>query len=51
MAKSKHVARKVRFGRRTKGNRMVPAWVMQKTNKGFKRNPKQRVWRRGRLKV
>lgn len=51
MSRNKHVSRKIRLGRLTKGNRMVPTWVMQKTARKFKRMPKQRSWRRTKLKA
>jgi large subunit ribosomal protein L39e len=37
--------------RATKGNRRVPAWVIQRTNRRVTRHPKRRNWRRGKLKL
>lgn len=52
MASHKHHARKTRLNRRTKRNRRVPAWIMQRTNRRFTQHPKRHSWRRGtRLKV
>ena len=51
MAKRKPLAKKLRMLRKDKENRRVPAWVMQRTNRRFMRHPKQRNWRRNKLKV
>jgi large subunit ribosomal protein L39e len=42
-------ARKVRLFRVVKGNRRVPAWVIQRTSRRFVRHPKRRSWKRGHL--
>ena len=51
MATAKPYARKIRLLRKVKGNRRVPAWVMQRTNRNFLRHPKRRSWRRTRVKT
>ncbi len=51
MAHNRPHAKKLRLLKRVKQNRRVPAWVMQRTNRNFMRHPKQRNWRRGRLKL
>jgi large subunit ribosomal protein L39e len=45
----KSLARKVRLFRIVKGNRRVPAWVMQRTNRTVTRHPKRHTWKRGHL--
>lgn len=50
MATKKPSARKRRLLRAGKSNRRVPAWVMIKTNRRFTQHPKQRSWRRNKLK-
>jgi len=51
MARNKPMAKKLRLNAATKKNRRVPAWVIQRTNRRFMRHPKQRQWRRNRLKI
>lgn len=51
MARNKPMAKKLRLNKATKGNRRVPAWVIQRTNRRFMRHPKQRQWRKDRLKI
>lgn len=50
MATYKPLGKKLRLMKATKQNRRVPAWVMQRTNRRFLRHPKQRMWRRNKLK-
>ena len=45
----KSLARKLRLLRAVRGNRRVPAWVMQRTSRRVTRHPKRRTWRRGHL--
>ncbi len=45
----KSLARKLRMIRVINGNRRVPAWVMQRTNRRVTRHPKRRTWKRGHL--
>jgi ribosomal protein L39E len=45
----KSLARKTRLFRAVRGNRRVPALVMQRTNRTVTRHPKRRSWRRGHL--
>ena len=47
----KSLARKIRLFRAVKGNRRVPAWVIQRTKRNFVRHPKKRSWRRNKLKA
>jgi large subunit ribosomal protein L39e len=42
-------ARKLRLFRAVKGNRRVPAWVIQRTNRTVTRHPKRHNWKRGHL--
>ena len=51
MARNKHVARKMRLARAFKSNQPVPAWVVIKTNRRIRFNPKRRHWRTSKLKV
>ncbi|MGQ9718799.1 MAG: 50S ribosomal protein L39e [Nitrososphaerales archaeon] len=41
---------KKRLVKRRKQNTPVPAWVMVRTNRNVRTNPKRRMWRRKRLK-
>jgi len=50
MATFKMPARKIRLARRGRQNRPVPIWVLVKTKRRVRRNPKRYYWRRGRLK-
>ncbi len=51
MASKKPVAKKLRLLRANKSNRRVPAWIVIRTSRRFSRHPKQRNWRRNRLKM
>ena len=51
MARNKPLARKMRLNKATNSNRRVPAWVIQRTSRRFMRHPKQRSWRRNKLKL
>lgn len=51
MSRHKPLAKKLRLLRAGKSNRRVPAWIVQRTAKRFTRHPKQRTWRRNKLKV
>lgn len=50
MTSRKPPARKRRLLRAVKSNRRVPAWVMIRTQRNFTKHPKQRNWRRNKLK-
>ena len=50
MARYKPLGKKLRLNKATNQNRRVPAWVIQRTNRRFMRHPKQRSWRRNKLK-
>lgn len=45
----KSSARKTRLLKVVRGNRRVPAWVIQRTNRTVTRHPKRRSWKRGHL--
>jgi len=51
VARNKHVARKIRLARAFKSNQPVPAWVVIKTMRRVRFNPKRRYWRVSKLKV
>ncbi|ADP76971.1 LSU ribosomal protein L39E [Methanothermus fervidus DSM 2088] len=51
MSRNKHLAKKIRLSKAMRQNRRVPAWVMLKTGRRNIRNPKERHWRRNKLKV
>ena len=46
MAARKPTGRKNRLIKRMKQNAATPAWVIVRTNRRVRRNPKQREWRR-----
>lgn len=50
MTARKPAARKRRLLHAEKSNRRVPAWVMIRTQRRFQKHPKQRNWRRNKLK-
>ncbi len=50
MAVYKTVGKKLRLAKRAKQNRPVPIWVVVKTNRSYRRNPKRYLWRRSKLK-
>jgi large subunit ribosomal protein L39e len=50
MATHKPAAKKRRLLKAGRSNRRVPAWVMIRTARRFMRHPKQRTWRRNKLK-
>lgn len=50
MTNRKPAPRKRRLLRAEKSNRRVPAWVMIRTARRFQKHPKQRSWRRNKLK-
>jgi large subunit ribosomal protein L39e len=51
MARNKPLARKLRLGRAYKSNQPVPAWVIIKTMRRVRFNPRRRHWRISKLKV
>ncbi len=51
MAARKKTARKKRLVKRTKQNRPVPAWIIIRTHRHVRTNPKRRLWRRSDVKV
>lgn len=46
MGARKSSARKNRLIKKVKQNSPVPAWIIIRTNRRVRRNPKQRQWRR-----
>ncbi len=46
MSSNKSGGKKRRLLKKTKQNKRVPAWVMQRTNRRFTQHPKRRNWRR-----
>ncbi len=51
MPSIKSTARKNRLMKKIKQNSAVPAWVIVRTNRKVRRNPKQRQWRRSDVEV
>lgn len=51
MAARKNTSRKKRLMKRTKQNRPVPTWVVIRTNRKVRTNPKRRLWRRSDVNV
>lgn len=51
MAARKHTGRKNRLMKKIRQNSPVPAWVIVRTNRKVRRNPKQREWRRTDVEV
>jgi large subunit ribosomal protein L39e len=51
MAARKSSAKKNRLLKKLKQNSAVPAWVIVRTNRRVRRNPKQRDWRRSDVEV
>jgi len=51
MARFKPLGKKLRLARALKQNRALPLFVLIKTNRRVKNNPKRRHWRRTKLKL
>ncbi len=51
MAKVKDTSKKNRLIRASKRTRSVPTWVIAKTNRKVRNNPKNRNWRQRKLKL
>lgn len=51
MARVKDTSKKNRLVRASKRAKSVPTWVIMKTNRKVRTNPKQRDWRRRKLKL
>jgi large subunit ribosomal protein L39e len=51
MAARKNTSRKIRLLRKVKQNRPVPAWVIIRTHRHVRTNPKRRSWRRSDVNV
>jgi len=45
MAARKSSPRKIRLLKKTKQTSAVPAWIILKTNRAVRTNPKRRAWR------
>ncbi|MEO9277622.1 MAG: 50S ribosomal protein L39e [Nitrososphaera sp.] len=51
MAAHKSTPRKTRLMRKLKQNSPVPAWIIAKTKRRVRSNPKRRQWRRTDVRV
>jgi len=50
MATSKNLGKKIRLAKRHNQNRPMPVWVVMRTKRKVRRNPKRYLWRRTKLK-
>jgi large subunit ribosomal protein L39e len=51
MAARKHSGRKIRLLKKTRQNSAVPAWIILKTKRAVRTNPKRRAWRKTDVEV
>ncbi|MBI5036099.1 50S ribosomal protein L39e [Candidatus Micrarchaeota archaeon] len=51
MTSNKSQAKKKKLVKAMKQNRRVPIFAMAKTNRRYRQNPKQRHWKRTKLKI
>ena len=51
MARVKDKGKKNRLRKATRTSRSVPTWVIAKTNRHVRSNPKNRNWRQRKLKI
>jgi len=51
LARAKNLPKKLKLAKALKQAKPVPAWVMAKTRGKVRRTPKQRHWRRTKIKV
>ncbi|MEM2160376.1 MAG: 50S ribosomal protein L39e [Candidatus Nitrosotenuis sp.] len=51
MAARKHSGRKIRLQKKMKQNSAVPAWIILKTKRQVRSNPKRRAWRQTDVEV
>lgn len=51
MAARKNTSRKIRLLKKVRQNRPVPAWVIIRTHRQVRTNPKRRSWRRSDVNV
>lgn len=51
MAAHKSTPRKIRLMKKLKQNSSVPAWIIVKTKRKVRTNPKKREWRRTDVRV
>ena len=51
MARVKDTSKKNRLMKAQKTARSVPTWVIQRTNRKIRSNPKRRSWRRTKLNL
>jgi len=51
MATRKHSGRKIRLMKKIKQTSAVPAWIILRTNKKVRTNPKKRAWRQTDVEV
>jgi large subunit ribosomal protein L39e len=49
MARVKDTSKKNRLAKAGKQSRSVPTWVIVRTNRGVRTNPKRRKWRQRKL--
>lgn len=49
MATYKNLGKKLRLSKRAKQNRAMPIWVVVKTKRRVRSNPKRYMWRRSKL--
>jgi len=45
MAARKHTGRKIRLLKKIKETKPVPSWIILRTHKSVRTNPKRRAWR------
>jgi large subunit ribosomal protein L39e len=51
MARVKDTSKKNRLMKAAKRGRSVPTWVIQRTNRSVRSNPKNRNWKQRKLKL
>jgi large subunit ribosomal protein L39e len=51
MARVKDTSKKNRLGKATRQAKSVPTWVIVRTNRNVRSNPKHRKWRQRKLKL
>jgi large subunit ribosomal protein L39e len=51
MAARKSTTRKIRLLKKIKQNRPVPAWIIIRTHRHVRTNPKRRSWRRSDVNI
>ena len=51
MAARKHSGRKIRLLKKQKETKPVPSWIILRTHKSVRTNPKRRAWRQTDVEV